>query len=107
MGGSVRHATTCSIVCRPTGRQCRHALQLPRAMSRLSHVGVGQGVTKYMQMKYPGPLVRKEVKMLAAQIDNPKRPFAVVLGGSKAGSICPPPRPLTLWCPWPSMRFPT
>ena len=42
-----------------------------------------QGVTKFVPASYPGPLIRKEVQMLAQAIDKPKRPFAVVLGGAK------------------------
>jgi phosphoglycerate kinase len=41
------------------------------------------GVTKYIKEKFPGLLVRKEVRCLGERIDHPRRPFAAILGGAK------------------------
>lgn len=42
-----------------------------------------QGVTKYVEHCYPGPLVRQEVKYLGSAMTTPKRLLCVVLGGAK------------------------
>ena len=38
--------------------------------------------------RFPGPLVRRELRFLGAALDEPARPFAVVLGGMKARCPC-------------------
>ena len=42
-----------------------------------------EGVTKFIKHCAVGKLVEKEIKYLGDAIDNPKRPFAVILGGAK------------------------
>ena len=42
-----------------------------------------EGVTQYIKTCAAGYLMEKELKYLAAAIDNPKRPLCAILGGSK------------------------
>ncbi len=44
------------------------------------------GVTKYVKTAAVGYLMQKEIEFLGNAVDNPKRPFAAILGGSKVSS---------------------
>ena len=44
------------------------------------------GVTKYVKTAAVGYLMQKEIEFLGNVVDNPKRPFAAILGGSKDSS---------------------
>ena len=44
------------------------------------------GVTKYLKPAVAGFLLEKELDYLAGAIDNPKRPFAAIVGGSKVST---------------------
>jgi phosphoglycerate kinase len=41
------------------------------------------GVTEYYQQSVAGYLIKKELDYLGSALDNPKRPFAAILGGAK------------------------
>lgn len=45
-----------------------------------------QGVTKYLSPNVAGYLIEKELQFLQATIDNPNRPLAAIVGGSKVSS---------------------
>ena len=45
-----------------------------------------QGVTKYLRPSVAGFLLEKELKYLQGAIDNPQRPLAAIVGGSKVSS---------------------
>ncbi|MGQ9837362.1 MAG: phosphoglycerate kinase [Cyanobacteriota bacterium] len=45
-----------------------------------------EGVTAYLQPSVAGYLVEKELKFLSGAIDNPQRPLAAIIGGSKVSS---------------------
>ena len=45
-----------------------------------------QGVTKFLSPSVAGFLLEKELKYLQGAIDNPKRPLAAIVGGSKVSS---------------------
>ena len=45
-----------------------------------------QGVTKYLRPSMAGFLLEKELKYLQGAIDNPQRPLAAIVGGSKVSS---------------------
>jgi phosphoglycerate kinase len=45
-----------------------------------------EGVTKYLSPSVAGLLVEKELKFLQGAIENPKRPLAAIVGGSKVSS---------------------
>ena len=45
-----------------------------------------EGVTKYLSPSVAGLLVEKELKFLQEAIENPKRPLAAIVGGSKVSS---------------------
>ena len=45
-----------------------------------------EGVTKYLSPSVAGLLVEKELKFLQDAIENPKRPLAAIVGGSKVSS---------------------
>ncbi|MBO6158299.1 MAG: phosphoglycerate kinase [Firmicutes bacterium] len=44
------------------------------------------GVTKYIKTAVVGYLMQKEIDFLGNAVDNPKRPFAAILGGAKVSS---------------------
>jgi phosphoglycerate kinase len=44
------------------------------------------GVTKYVKTSAVGYLMQKEIDFLGNAVDNPKRPFVAILGGSKVSS---------------------
>ncbi len=44
------------------------------------------GVTKYLSPAVAGLLIEKELKYLQATVDNPQRPLAAIVGGSKVSS---------------------
>lgn len=44
------------------------------------------GVTKYVDTAVVGYLMQKEIDFLGNAVDNPKRPFVAILGGSKVSS---------------------
>jgi phosphoglycerate kinase len=44
------------------------------------------GVTKYVPLSVAGYLMEKELQYLQAAIDNPQRPLAAIIGGSKVSS---------------------
>jgi len=44
------------------------------------------GVTKYVKTAAVGYLMQKEIDFLGNAVDNPKRPFVAILGGSKVSS---------------------
>ena len=45
-----------------------------------------EGVTKYLSPSVAGFLIEKELKYLQAAVDNPQRPLAAIIGGSKVSS---------------------
>jgi phosphoglycerate kinase len=45
-----------------------------------------EGVTKYLSPSVAGFLLQKELDYLAGAVENPKRPFAAIVGGSKVSS---------------------
>jgi phosphoglycerate kinase len=45
-----------------------------------------EGVTHYLKPSVAGFLIEKELKYLQAAIDNPQRPLAAIIGGSKVSS---------------------
>lgn len=45
-----------------------------------------EGVTKYLSPSVAGYLIEKELKFLQGAIDEPKRPLAAIIGGSKVSS---------------------
>jgi len=45
-----------------------------------------QGVTKYLSPNVAGYLIEKELQFLQGTIDNPNRPLAAIVGGSKVSS---------------------
>jgi phosphoglycerate kinase len=45
-----------------------------------------EGVTKYLSPSVAGELVEKELKFLQEAVDNPQRPLAAIVGGSKVSS---------------------
>ncbi|MGB0564188.1 MAG: phosphoglycerate kinase [Spirulinaceae cyanobacterium] len=45
-----------------------------------------EGVTKYLSPSVAGYLIEKELKFLQNAIDNPQRPLAAIIGGSKVSS---------------------
>ncbi len=45
-----------------------------------------EGVTKYISISVAGFLLDKELQYLSGAIDNPKRPLAAIVGGSKVSS---------------------
>jgi len=45
-----------------------------------------EGVTKYLQPSVAGFLIEKELQYLQSAIDNPQRPLAAIIGGSKVSS---------------------
>ncbi|MEM9905299.1 MAG: phosphoglycerate kinase [Cyanobacteria bacterium P01_D01_bin.44] len=45
-----------------------------------------EGVTKYLSPAVSGFLIEKELKYLQSTIDNPQRPLAAIVGGSKVSS---------------------
>ena len=48
-----------------------------------------EGVAKYVSHKVAGFLMEKELKFLKGAVDNPKRPFAAVVGGAKVSTKIP------------------
>lgn len=44
------------------------------------------GVTKYIETAVAGYLIEKEIQFLGNAVNNPKRPFVAILGGSKVSS---------------------
>ena len=48
-------------------------------------VWVAAGVTKYLNPSVAGFLLQKELDYLGGAIDDPKRPFVAIVGGSKVG----------------------
>ena len=44
------------------------------------------GVTKYLDTAVAGYLIQKEIEFLGNAVNNPKRPFVAILGGSKVSS---------------------
>ena len=44
------------------------------------------GVTEYLSPAVAGSLIEKELKYLQSTVDNPKRPLAAIVGGSKVSS---------------------
>merc|ERR1711871_1010278 len=48
--------------------------------------GSTEGVTKYLDTSVAGFLLQKELDYLAGAVDEPKRPFAAIVGGSKVSS---------------------
>jgi len=44
------------------------------------------GVTKYIETSVVGYLMQKEIEFLGNAVNNPKRPFVAILGGSKVSS---------------------
>lgn len=45
-----------------------------------------EGVTKYLRPSVAGLLIEKELQYLQSAIDNPQRPLAAIIGGSKVSS---------------------
>jgi len=45
-----------------------------------------EGVTKYLSPSVAGYLIEKELEFLQNAVDNPKRPLAAIIGGSKVSS---------------------
>lgn len=45
-----------------------------------------EGVTKFVDQSVAGFLLEKELEYLSGHIDNPKRPFTAIIGGSKVSS---------------------
>ena len=45
------------------------------------------GVTKFVKQSLAGFLLQKELDYLDGAVKDPKRPFAAIVGGSKAGSL--------------------
>lgn len=45
-----------------------------------------EGVTRYLKPSVAGLLIEKELKYLQAAIENPQRPLAAIIGGSKVSS---------------------
>ena len=45
-----------------------------------------EGVTKYLSPSVAGYLIEKELKFLQGAIDNPQKPLAAIIGGSKVSS---------------------
>lgn len=45
-----------------------------------------EGVTKYLRPSVAGYLIEKELEFLQNAVDNPKRPLAAIIGGSKVSS---------------------
>ena len=45
-----------------------------------------EGVTKYLSPSVAGYLIEKELKFLQNAVDNPQRPLAAIIGGSKVSS---------------------
>ncbi len=45
-----------------------------------------EGVTKYLSPSVSGLLMEKELRMLGQLLENPKRPFVAIVGGSKVSS---------------------
>jgi phosphoglycerate kinase len=45
-----------------------------------------EGVTKYLSPSVAGHLIEKELQFLQSAIDNPQRPLAAIVGGSKVSS---------------------
>lgn len=45
--------------------------------------GSTEGITRYMQQKAAGYLLKKELDFLGGALDQPKRPFVSIIGGSK------------------------
>ena len=45
-----------------------------------------EGVTKYLSPSVAGYLIEKELKFLQGAIENPKKPLAAIIGGSKVSS---------------------
>lgn len=45
-----------------------------------------EGVTKFLKPALAGMLVAKEIEMLSSALNNPARPFATIIGGSKVSS---------------------
>lgn len=45
-----------------------------------------EGVTKFIDQSVAGFLLEKELEYLSGHIDNPKRPFTAIIGGSKVSS---------------------
>lgn len=45
-----------------------------------------EGVTKFVQHKVAGFLMEKEIKFLKGAVDEPKRPFAAIIGGAKVST---------------------
>jgi len=48
--------------------------------------GSTEGVTKFLETSVAGFLLQKELNYLAGAVDEPKRPFAAIVGGSKVSS---------------------
>jgi phosphoglycerate kinase len=48
-----------------------------------------EGVTKYVKHKVAGFLLEKELRFLKGAVDEPKRPFAAVVGGAKVSTKIP------------------
>ena len=44
------------------------------------------GVTEYLSPAVAGSLIEKELKYLQSTVDNPQKPFAAIIGGSKVSS---------------------
>ncbi len=49
-------------------------------------VVVTEGVTKYLSPSVAGKLIEKELEYLQGAIENPQRPLAAIIGGSKVSS---------------------
>ena len=50
--------------------------------------GSTEGVTKYLSPSVAGFLLQKELDYLGGAVDDPKRPFAAIVGGSKVRLHC-------------------
>jgi phosphoglycerate kinase len=48
-----------------------------------------EGVTKYVKNNVAGYLLQKEIAFLKSAVDNPKRPFAAIVGGAKVSTKIP------------------
>lgn len=48
--------------------------------------GSTEGVTKFLSPSVAGFLLQKELDYLAGAVQEPKRPFAAIVGGSKVSS---------------------
>ena len=48
-----------------------------------------EGVTKYVDHKVAGYLLEKEIKFLKGAVDEPRRPFAAIVGGAKVSTKIP------------------